>query len=569
MFFAPSHEVCVCSDANAWDMTNDELDQWDAFLRLTMDRALDYGVDSISVVDHVASIIAPHGSLSLLSSTRISDLLLSHFDIADARTIPHALCELVNDTLDGAYPPSEHNKLPTIWLLRTLTRTLDACPVELIEQLLECVQDGLRRWVSDESEVLTEQEYSLDIVPVYQTATVIIMSMPAKNATVEKFAGLLHSAFTGREEAQETMVQAFRDLWESTYTKVAAPAEGWSEKIVACLQQAGLMPTEAETESSDAEEVEDQLLSAPLSDDAALSPVVSSPSTLAAPFTLSSPTRRPQFELPFPTTPTTCGRRTVTPPPRPHKTSSPVRPLAPLLFFESPSKSPVTPKKRTPGSSLLKADKENASPLHLIPSVTERIALRSPMAVSSSILGKRALELDPEEPLPESVKRVCKDLPRPLSIAPFLEPPAKPTSVLSGSNPRKRKGIFLEAVEVPTLREVMRKAVSFDPSASSSSNKLVVPLRKTRSVGRLESSSSSGSDAKRRRTEALPEPSYGSSDDDVAQWQSAEEQNSDGCSVSSSLTSPVRNLREMQTMGSGKYFLCYPRRPRAEAFSFV
>ena len=177
----------MCSNANTWDMTNEELDQWDAFLRLTIDRALDYGVDSISVVDHVASTIMPLGTLSLLSSTRISDLLLSHLDIADARTLPQALCELVNETLDNSYPPSEQNKLPMIWLLRTLTRTLDACPVELVEQLLDSVQDGLRRWISDENEVMTEQEYGLDVVPVYQTVTVIVMSMAAKNSTVEKF----------------------------------------------------------------------------------------------------------------------------------------------------------------------------------------------------------------------------------------------------------------------------------------------------------------------------------------------------------------------------------------------
>ena len=536
-------------------MTNDELDQWDAFLRLTIDRALDYGVDSISVVDHVASIIAPHGTLSLLSSTRISDLLLSHLDVADARTIPQALCELVNDTLDGAYPPTEHNKLPSIWLLRTLTRTLDVCPVELIEQLLETVQDGLNRWISDDAQALTEQEYSLDIAPVYQTVTVILMSLPAKAATVEKFSGFLHSGFVGRDDKPETVAQAFHDLWESTFATVTAPKSGWSEKIVACLRATGFLPSmEVELETSDATEVEAQLLSIPPSDDNPLSPAVPPPTTLAAPFALLSPVQQLPG-LPYPTTPTSRKSHAVTPP-RPHKTVSPVRPMAPLLFFESPSRSPVTPKRRTPGSSVRKADKENASPLHLIASVAERIAQRSPLAAGPSVLGKRSFDVEEDEYLVEAAKRPRKDVPRPLGLAPFLEPLPKPTATPL-ANPRKRKGIFMEAVEVPTLREVMRKAISLDSSASSyTAPRHIAPMpravRRTRSAATLENSSSRGSISKRQRTTSLPEPVYGSSDNEAADWDTNDDAD-DSWNTSSSLSSPLRRLRNMQAIGSGKF----------------
>ena len=539
-------------------MSNDDLDRWDAFLRLTMDRALDYGVDSISVIDQIACTVAPHNSLSLLSSTRISDLLLSHLDISDARVVPTALCELVNDTLHSAYPPSEQNKLPSVWLLRTLTRTLDACPVELIEHLLESVQDGLCRWISDDCQILTAQEYDADIVSVYQTATVVLMTVPTKDAvTIEKFAGLLHSAFCGRDDKPESMGQSFLELWESTYASVVPPEDGWSEQITACLYAVGLITiSEDETELHDAEEVEDQLLSqmSPV-DDILLSPVVPSPESLAAPFTWHSPTRAYR-ELSFPTTPTMAKTRIPTPP-RPHKTpSSPVHPLAPLLVFESPSRlprSPTTPKKRTPGSNARKSDKENASPLQSIASVTERIAQRSPLAFMGSVLGKRVLH-DEDSPVTQKHKKAKKDAPMVFAdrspvatqqtlIASQSLPSSSKTKV-QDMNCRKRKNLVMDAIEVPTWREVMRRSASFDESdVAPTFGRLSPPvhknLRQTRSTVKSGISDKQASPTKKRRTEASPR---------LLQEDSDEE---DGWSSCSGLSSPLRKLRDMTAPGSG------------------
>lgn len=552
-------EAC-CRDVNAWDMSNEDLDIWDRFLRQTMDRALDSGHDSIEVVDSIARIVAPHGSLSVLSSTRISDLLLSHLDISDARVVPVSLCELVNDTLDSAYPPVEQNKLPSIWLLRTLTRTLDACPVELVEHLLECVQDGLCRWISDESQALSEKEYSLDIVSVYQTATVGLMSVPARADVVERFAGFLYSAFVGREDKPEAMVQALVDLWESTYKSVGPPEGGWSKSVTACLRASGLVVAEdANVESSDAEEVEGQLLELPpSSDDVPLSPEVPSPMTLAAPFALFSPVRKVR-ELPYPTTPTTTKSQLATPQ-RPHKSLSPIRPMGPLLILESPERSPVTPKKRARVS-----DKENASPLHLIASVAERIAGRSPLPAGGSVLGKRSFDLsDDEEYLAEGSKRSKRDVPMSLSnqpakfdsraptLAPYLAAvqtsPSRPSKRSlddrdSAPISKKRKGMVFDAVEVPTLREVMRRGVSFDVPPMSERTTKHKDLRRTQSATKLSGQATRDlSPVKKRKTASHPERSRRRNDvNEDADW-----------TPSSSLSSPVRKLQEMEVIGSGK-----------------
>jgi hypothetical protein len=551
---------------NIWDMSNEDLDRWEVFLRLTVDRAFDYGFDSVSVLDKIASTIASHSSLSLLSSTRISDLLLANLDIADTRTVPVSLCELINDTLTSIYPPTEQNKLPSVWLLRTLTRILGACPIELIEQLLECVQDGLCRWISDESQALTEQEYNADIVSAYQTATVVLMSIPTKSAAVvEKFAGILYSAFCGRSDKPESMAQSFLELWESTYGSVAPPKHGWSEQIIGCLRVVGLVSTskQDEMELSDAEEVEDQLLSqVSPSDDVPMSPVIPSPGTLAASFVLRSPSQ-PPCELQYPTTPTVTKKRIVTPP-RPNKTpSSPVQPLGPLFVQESPSKfpirSPVTPKKRTPGSGICRADKENTSPLRLIASVAEHISHRSPLAHAGSILGKRLFDDVDDEPIVQHFKRTRKE---PHTVFAHRSPRAnpQPSSVIysqpSSSKvtlefiPRKRRGMVVDAVEVPTLREVMRRNISLDASeVLLTSNRLLgskdKELRRCQSVPKLGSSGGHMSPVKRRRPDSFPEhvvgQPYGFESEDDDRWSS-----------SSPPSSSLRGLLEMQAMGSGK-----------------
>ncbi|THG99683.1 hypothetical protein EW026_g2706 [Hermanssonia centrifuga] len=278
---------------NSWEMKNDDLDEWDALLRLTMDRALDYGVDSITVVDQVAAAISAHHSPTHVSSTRIADLLLSHLDITDARHIPTGLFEFINDTLVSTYPPEPRNKVPSIWLLRTLTRTMDACPVEFAETLLELVQDGLCLWISDEYQSLDHSEYAMDVLPVYQTATLCIMSLPRNIETLARLAPVLVSAFSGREDKPEGPIPAFQEMWEAVYATESEPADGWPEKLLHCLRATGIKEVEAtvppaavpddipeDSDTQDDDEVDAQLGYNVPSDDGSLSPVIPSPRTL-------------------------------------------------------------------------------------------------------------------------------------------------------------------------------------------------------------------------------------------------------------------------------------------------
>lgn len=609
-------------------MTNEDVDEWKSFLRCTMDRALDFGIDSASVLDHVASKICGRPSLSAMSSVRVSELLLSNLEITDARSLPSSLFELVNDTSVNTYPPTTRNKVPCVWLLRTLTHSIDACPTELIEQLLYSVQDGVSCWIRDEQSILLEDEYDMDVLPMYQTVLARMTGLPTNPSTLETLAQLVVSAFH-RPHIADGATMAFVEFWQSTYALIPEPQEGWSEKIISCLQAADLLPESPSTApldvevlvtddgETDDEEVENQLCNVS-AEDIISQPVVKSQDVLAGAFDFRSAPISSIVWSKLPAVPSTPKTSPLASPPlRPKKSLSPVRPLAAPLFSTSPSRSPrssphrtpVTPKRRTPGSVRLHAErqeKENMSPIRNIPSVAERIAMRSPVA---SVLGKRRFEDENEDGENATNKRVHQDVSpifggslqnsflarsmeanvshKPQSaFVPLKEPvvtsPSSSPTISSSlgiekdssrstaehsevahtshtsRNPRKRKGVFMDAVEVPTLHTVlMRRTASHEVTSSSSRSVLrthslptgALPLQRTRSSSKLlpENDSPEKIQPSRKRAPPPPPRTVGGKRKRVDVLSQE-----DVFSSSSFMSSPLRRLKNMEAMGSGE-----------------
>lgn len=151
------------SDVNAWTLSSDDFNTWEDFLCHTINKALDYGIDSIAVLDAIAELVSQNQNPTFTSFTRVADLLLSHLDMPDARQIPDAVMEFVNDTLRYSYPPEPRNKVTSMWVIRSLTRVIETCPSELAMNLLESVQEGLCTWISDEYQALSQEEYTFDV----------------------------------------------------------------------------------------------------------------------------------------------------------------------------------------------------------------------------------------------------------------------------------------------------------------------------------------------------------------------------------------------------------------------
>ena len=349
-------------------------------------------------------------------------------------------------------------------------------------------------------------------------------------------AHLLESGFIGREDKPRDIVEAFRDYWDLTYAEVPVPDAGWPCPVTACLKACGREVKIADKSQALTVETIDETYKVPT-----LEPAFSwsSSSTLAATDSddASDTTETSQGSNPF-LTPTKLVEPPSTPkaalltcsPSRPSKTASVKRglvfsPIIPTtLDFTTNSTSLSTPS-RTPRSPLRSpkrvsngADKENSPPKPpaLPATLLERIALASPGAAGTPQLGKRRasntpadgrspkrtradMAEDDSEAEREEVQRCLLPPETPdaaarrlqTALAVFGTAPRAPAVALCGERSpsptpqqpvrrRRRKGVFMDAVEVPQRR--VRTSPSFPPPPSrlpSSSEAAVVVLPST------------------------------------------------------------------------------------------
>lgn len=128
-----------------------------------MNKALDYGIDAISVLDDVAATLSENDSPIYACATRVVDNLLSRLDMFDARHIPESLFKFANSILIANYPPEAETKVMSLWMIRPLTRVIELCPLELALSMLEVLEVGICAWISDEQSTLTLEEYDNDV----------------------------------------------------------------------------------------------------------------------------------------------------------------------------------------------------------------------------------------------------------------------------------------------------------------------------------------------------------------------------------------------------------------------
>ena len=341
---------------------------------------------------------------------------------------------------------------------------------------------------------------------------------------------LLESGFIGREDKPRDIVEAFRDYWDLVYAEVPVPDDGWPAPVVACLKACDREVKTVDKSPALTVETVEEALKVPKLDPAFS---WGSSSTLAVTDNddSSDTTETSLDSNPF-LTPTKLVEPPSTPkaplltcsPSRPSKTASVQRglvfsPIIPTsLDFTTSSTSLSTPS-RAPRSPLRSpkrisngADKENSPPKPTVlpATVLERIALASPCAAGTPQLGKRrasntpadarspkrsraaaALE-DDSEAEREEVQRSLLQPTTPdatvaarrlqTALAVFGTAPRAPAAavVLCGERSpsptpqqpirkRRRKGVFMDAVEVPQRR------VRPSPSSFTSSEAVLLP----------------------------------------------------------------------------------------------
>ncbi|KAJ7781760.1 hypothetical protein DFH07DRAFT_386505 [Mycena maculata] len=565
-----------------WELSDSDIGLWETFLGQGVDKALDYGLEQVAVFDHVAAIIMRDHNPTSNTTSRVADALLSHLKIDEARELPETLFEFINDALRSSYPPEPRNKQHALWTLRTLARTIEICPSEYAVDLLRLIEEGLCTWISDEHQALSETEYAYDIVALYEAILMKISTLPSHIWVLESLGSILESAFR-RESVPVAITDAFGVFWDATYGNGPVPDGGWPAEIQTCL---GISPDEVDEfddpwdklslsppfrgeqiVSADGEEVP---VGSPFSNarfnsvslEAANETSSSAPQEVAS---VAQPCR--------PVTPTTpvTGRSRASTPPRPHKLPStshpsPTSPDSPLSTPYPPA-TPATPK-RTPlrlvsGSKSspnkrrkLLDNKENESPGPLIASVMERITASPRSGYDLAVSKKHVSPNHGEEERPS--KRSKLNVPSLGGKEPSLRHPASesdagdteeerlvefalverehgndsPTGsfeVDEGPTPlsKKRKRFLLDAVEVPSVRQVYsRPKAVFTSAFATPSKQARVQTRSTSKPERRASSGNLPSSSRKRKWDNSDDPfnnierssqksSELSSDDDV------------------------------------------------------
>lgn len=151
------------SHSTSWELDTEDFHSWDLLLHYAMDKAADFGHDSTSVLNAVATAIASVQTELMLAPSRAADVLMSALEMADAREVPRALLQFVSNTLLSAYAPGAQDRVGCSWLMRSVTSAIEACPTELVCDLLTAVQDGVSIWVADESRMLETDDYALNV----------------------------------------------------------------------------------------------------------------------------------------------------------------------------------------------------------------------------------------------------------------------------------------------------------------------------------------------------------------------------------------------------------------------
>ncbi|KAH9924659.1 uncharacterized protein BXZ73DRAFT_79216 [Epithele typhae] len=497
-------------DTSCWDLRTEDLEVWTRFLPHALGIGMDQGADVNSLVDQIAGAITGNQGPSTINTVRIADQLLCNTELMDACSLPATTLYFTNDTLYAAYPAEPKHKVICMWLIRSVTHLVDKCPQKLCLMLLELLAESISTWVTDDLHICSEEEYSSDILPLYQTVLVSLQELPPCLDILEKMAPVLAAPFQGRKDRHVGAVDAFAEFWQAAYAAMPEPATGYPELVAQCLDAVSQARLEQQEDEAKVEDMTALLSETPspvaevkktavtqelMEIDACESEdegsvVIPSPGTLLQGFDASRTRDAPTRAL---STPPSSPRALA--PTRPHKSGIKVHDpedidgSSPLRFSvgRSPPRTPTTPKRPTS-----KVNKENVSPTLLSASVAERLSARSPLLLES-LLGKRVRVDEPEDAADLEVKAFKKGRlePSPLAPSPLANVPvhavtlacnpsipmlstkatssaavAKLLADVDDSNSvmnsptvasRKRKGVFVEAVEVPPLNVVLKE----------------------------------------------------------------------------------------------------------------
>ncbi|KAL0581176.1 hypothetical protein V5O48_000866 [Marasmius crinis-equi] len=454
---------------HAWDLSDDDLGVWERLLNFALEKAGDSGLDELTALNKIAEDLHQP---TFASCAHVAELLLQKCRLSEDEDLPHVLIEFVTDTLRSRYPPKPEEMTSSLWLIRALGTMVENCPKKLTRPLLETIHEGITVWFSDDREAMTMLDYS-DVVTLYEAVMNVLRNIPESLETFEALFPLLEAVFLGRSDKPSAFLDAFESFWaESSYPRIV-PSSEWPATIQEhfgidtgsdCVSSPGLPPSSPPSYDDDMD-----VETTPAADILSLLPPAAILST--------PPAKRSRTSTSTPCgpckTPTFSNYSPMSTPPTPSVSSKPTTPRDPLSLIRSPLPftSPVNKRRRMENKEnelpvVLSALSSPARPVFASPSRKRRLSRSDDdegRALKRARVDLATLASLPKFQVTEDKDDSCEDE---NAVEKMLlsqdETPSPAEDVfgvpLQPTNKRKRKAMVLESVEVPTLREIERRA---------------------------------------------------------------------------------------------------------------
>lgn len=127
-------------------------------------------VPSNTVLDSIAREIGPnynHKAFYSVLPALLSGVDASAPERSSAPQLPSSLLRLTDDVLASNYPPMDARIKPMLFaVIENLTEIMKTSCKELTVELLIHIQDGVRLWIKDESDVFSDQEINEKVCPL-------------------------------------------------------------------------------------------------------------------------------------------------------------------------------------------------------------------------------------------------------------------------------------------------------------------------------------------------------------------------------------------------------------------
>ncbi|KAJ7288150.1 hypothetical protein C8J57DRAFT_1279246 [Mycena rebaudengoi] len=192
----------------AWEMTVSEVEAWEWLLYKVVSIAGSVDVEPTAVVESIFESF-DDGQMDAFSDSPKEFLtLLSHVALTGRDTLPHRIITTTDKVLHDLYPPQERLLPISLRLMRRLQEIIISTPSALVLSFVLALQNGMCRWLEDESNALVDDVREEVVRCLYSTP---LSAIRHHEPSAENLVALSRLLATVGD------ANAFDSFWRATY----------------------------------------------------------------------------------------------------------------------------------------------------------------------------------------------------------------------------------------------------------------------------------------------------------------------------------------------------------------